>query len=112
MGPVTTLLQAEQIGMGSDPSTSLSQTEPEEDVESKPALHLLSEEEQWKMPLRQVPWNKLGGFGVGVTTGQRSEGVKGNQQGKSDYLVCHQTWHCLQALTLQPIHHRLVRPWR
>lgn len=35
MGPMTTLLQAEQIGMGSGPGTSLSQTEPEEDVESK-----------------------------------------------------------------------------
>lgn len=45
VGPVTTLLQAEQMGMGSGPGTSLSQTEPEEDVESKPALCLLSKEE-------------------------------------------------------------------
>lgn len=59
VGPVTTLLQAEQMGMGSGPGRA---REPEEDVESKPALYLLSKEEQWKTPLGQVPWNRLGWF--------------------------------------------------
>lgn len=36
----------------------LSQTEPEEDLESKPALYLLSREGQWKMLLGQCLWDR------------------------------------------------------
>lgn len=51
----------------------------------------------------------LGPDGDGAT-GQRSGRVTDNQQGKSGHLVCHQTGHCLQALTLQPHHIGLGGP--
>lgn len=115
VGPVTTLLQAEQMGMGSGPGRA---RQSQRKMWSPNQLYTFS-------PKRNSGRRLLGRFPgtgwVGLcgwwwwwwwgSTGQRSQRVKGNPQGKSGHLVCHQTGHCLQALTLQP-HHRLGRLWR
>lgn len=78
------------MGTGSGPGTSLSQTEPEGDLESKPALYLLSREEQWKMPLRQVPWNSQGGCWDLLEEGYRPE--RGQKESKATSKAKVATW--------------------